>query len=308
MRYNVIMNSANDCIILKNGKLTAVIDPLGAQVKELWYGGLCVGKDGITVGRYANRIGGAAFSLGGETYRLSESENGNCLHGGEEGFDKRIWKAAAPADGLSEAPENSLKSAELQLVSPDGDQGFPGKLSVSVWFTAENDSLIIDYRAVSDKDTVINLTNHTYFNLNGGGSAAGHLLSIDAEQITETDGSLIPTGRLLDVEGTRFDYRRQRRFEPDHDENYVLNGSEFRRAATLKGTESGLCMQVFTDQPGLQLYNTESAVCLETQHFADSPNHPEFPTALLKAGEVFASRTVYAFTAPDTHKNTRMTT
>ena len=216
-------------IEIKDGALTALIDPLGAQVKELWYGGIRVGRDGITVGRYANRIRGAAFSLGGKTYRLSANENGNCLHGGEEGFDKRLWSV-----------EDAGKSVCLKLVSEDGDQGFPGRLAVTVSFTAENDSLIIDYRAVCDADTVINLTNHTYFNLNGGGSAEDHLLSINADRITETGGTLIPTGRFTDVEGTRFDYRTERRFEAPHDENYVLCGTGFRKAASLKGTKSGI--------------------------------------------------------------------
>ena len=290
-------------IEIKDGALTALIDPLGAQVKELWYGSIRVGRDGITVGRYANRIRGAAFSLGGKTYRLSANESGNCLHGGEEGFDKRLW-SVEDGEGSSAAPGAERKSVCLSLIAEDGDQGFPGRLAVTVSFTAENGSLIIDYCAVSDADTVLNLTNHTYFNLNGGGSAEDHLLSINADRITETGGTLIPTGRFTDVEGTRFDYRTERRFEAPHDENYVLCGTGFRKAASLKGTKSGICLEVFTDQPGIQLYNTNDAVCLETQHFADSPNHPAFPTTLLKAGEEFRSRTVYAFSTSQRKQNT----
>ena len=284
--FSWMKKPASGSVVLQNGIIRAVIDPLGACVKELYFSNVLVGRDGITVGRYANRIKGGKLAIGEKEYRLEGNENGHCLHGGPEGFDKRLWK-------LEERTESS---ARLTLLSPDGDQGFPGDLSVSVLYElGEEGSLSISYSARSSQDTAINLTNHTYFNLNGGGSAKAHSLQIDAQQYTEVDSELIPTGRLLPVDGTRFDFRVMRQFDPGHDENYVLQGSGMRSAACLMGDESCICMDVSTDQPGLQLYNTDTHICLETQHFPDSPNNPDFPTTLLKAGEEFRSRTIYSF-------------
>ena len=288
-------NITTEEILLSDGDLTAIADPFGARIKQLCYKGTAVGRDGITVGRYANRIKDAKLWIKGKCFELSANEDGNCLHGGAEGFDRRTWDCTLIENTCSKGAEAAPNRAEFCLVSKDGDQGFPGRLQVIVRYTLSENSLIIDYEAVSDSDTVINLTNHTYFNLNGKGSPEDHILKIDAESITQTGPGLIPTGRFIKVFGTRFDYTSPRQFQGPHDENYVLCGEGFRKAACLIGTQSGIRMEVLTDQPGLQLYNTEDAVCLETQHFPDSPNHPEFPATLLEAGTVFRSRTAYKF-------------
>ncbi len=272
-------------IVLQNGDLRAEITSQGASIHRLFYRDLEVGKDGITVGRYANRIYKGHLCIDGLEYQLDTNENGHCLHGGTDGFDKKLWDIVSSNDS----------SAELCMTSPDKDMGFPGEMKVCVNYALLNNSIHIKYEASSDKDTVINLTNHTYFNLNGRGNADGHILQINAELWTETDDELIPTGALLPVDGTFYDYRSEQPFRPDIDINYVLKGDEFKKAASLYGTLSGVCMAVYTDQPGMQVYNTKTHICLETQHFPDSPNHPDFPSVLLKAGDIFRSETVYAF-------------
>ena len=270
-------------IEIKNGKLRAVISSKGACIEELWFDGVRVGKDGITIGRYANRIGGSRFSLNGREYQLIPNEGANCLHGGPGGFAKREWTV----EKLSE------DSAVFSIISGDGDQGFPGRVYAQVRFTASGDALNISYYANTDSPTVINMTNHLYFNL-GEEKAKDHILQINADCITETDAGLIPTGRFLYVEGTRFDFRKPIPFEPGYDDNFVLRPGE-KNAAVLKGKNSGIEMTVSTDQPGLQLYNTETHICLEAQHFADSPNRPEFPNTVLIQGEAYVQNTTYSF-------------
>ena len=275
-------------VLIRKQNLCAKITTTGATVKSLLFHESEVGMDGIIVGRYANRISGGAFAIDGREYRLSQNEGRNTLHGGAEGFDQREWII----DKLT--PD----SVVLSLVSEDQDQGFPGKLRVEVKYTiTEDNALKIEYSARTDAPTVVNLTNHLYFNLNSSGSASDHLIRIDADRITQTDSTLIPTGRLINVEGTRYDLRKLREFEPDFDDNFVLNskGTGIAEAAELVGKDSGIRMKVFTDQPGFQLYNTAARICLETQHFADSPNRPEFPSTLLLPGETFRSTTIYAF-------------
>ena len=181
------------------------------------------------------------------------------------------------------------------MVSEDGDQGFPGRLTVNAEYRLTGADLNIKYSAETDAPTAVNLTNHLYFNLNGGGPSKEHLLKINADKVLEVDGQLIPTGRLQDVKGTKFDYKRLKRFSPDFDCCYALNGSGSRQAAVLKGCASGVSMTVHTDQPGLQLYNTDTHICLETQHFPDSPNHPEFPCTILFRGQTFETKTTYSF-------------
>ena len=272
-------------VIAKND-LRAEISGLGASVTKLCFRGIEVGKDGVTVGRYANRISGASFILDGKKYMLDANEGKNTLHGGKQSFKRIEWQI--------ESSDSSY--ALLSLESPDGDQGFPGKLMTTVRYEITDNALVIDYTAVTDAPTVINLTNHLYFNLNGGGNVSEHMLQISSGKITETDGELIPTGRLTGVEGTRFDYRTIRDFEPSYDDNYVLDKADISfQAAELYGIRSGVRMKVFTDQPGMQLYNTATHICLETQHFADSPNRPEFPSTVLRPGETFRSGTVYKF-------------
>ncbi|MFE9486913.1 aldose epimerase family protein [Streptomyces sp. NPDC006641] len=251
---------------------------------------------GALVGRYANRIGGARFELDGRTHRLTPNEGRNQVHGGARGFDKRVWRAREVAGGV-----------ELSLVSEDGEEGFPGRLAVSAAYTLdEGGALRITYRATTDAPTVLNLTNHTYWNLagDGSGSALGQVLRIAAGRITPADAESLPTGAFLPVEGTRFDFREPVPVGAGYDHNFVLDGTG--PAAELYDAASGRVLTVTTTEPGLQLYTADhfdgrpfgpcAGIALETQHFPDSPNRPEFPSTVLRPGEEFVSTTVYGFT------------
>ncbi|MFD5189386.1 aldose epimerase family protein [Streptomyces sp. NPDC058357] len=251
---------------------------------------------GALVGRYANRIGGARFELDGRTHRLTPNEGRNQVHGGARGFDKRVWRAREVAGGV-----------ELSLVSEDGEEGFPGRLAVSAAYTLdEGGALRITYRATTDAPTVLNLTNHTYWNLagDGSGSALGQVLRIAAGRITPADAESLPTGAFLPVEGTRFDFREPVPVGAGYDHNFVLDGTG--PAAELYDAASGRVLTVTTTEPGLQLYTADhfdgrpfgpcAGIALETQHFPDSPNRPEFPSTVLRPGEESVSTTVYGFT------------
>ncbi|MFF3176918.1 aldose epimerase family protein [Streptomyces sp. NPDC057900] len=252
---------------------------------------------GALVGRYANRIGGAAFELDGRTHRLTRNEGRNQVHGGARGFDKRVWHAREIADGV-----------ELSLVSADGEEGFPGRLELSAAYTLDaGGALRIVYRATTDAPTVLNLTNHTYWNLAGAGSgsALGQRLRIAAGLITPADAESLPTGEFRPVEGTRFDFREPRPVSGGFDHNYVLDADTPGPAAELYDEVSGRVLTVATTEPGLQLYTADhfdgepfgpcAGIALETQHFPDSPNRPEFPSTVLRPGEEYVSRTVYGF-------------
>ena len=273
---------------------------------------------GAIVGRYANRIAHGEFKLDGKTYNLPKNNGENTLHGGTVGFNQAVWKANEIANGV-----------ELTHVSPDGDQGFPGKLSVTVRYTLAGNTLRIEYSATTDKDTVVNLTNHSYFNLagQGNGDILQHELRIDGSRFTPVDATLIPTGELRPVEGTPFDFRKltpigarihqdnqQLQYGKGYDLNWVLDTPEGKlgEAAEAYDPASGRVLQVFTTEPGVQFYSSNfldgsikgkagvaygqrSAFCLETQHFPDSPNHPSFPTTELKPGQHFHSITEYRF-------------
>ncbi|MEG6507616.1 aldose epimerase family protein [Methyloligella sp. 2.7D] len=277
------------------------------------------------VGRYANRIAGAAFSLDGETFRLSDNDDGDCLHGGRIGFNKAVWQVVSQG----ETPEPHLT---LRHISPDGDQGFPGTLTVEVTYSViGGNTLRIAYRATTDRPTVLNLTNHTYFNLKGAGcgDVLDHEVTIAAERFTPTDKRQIPTGEMLPVAGTPFDFRKPQKIgarigEPDpqletalgYDQNFVLtleDRSEPQLAARVYEPDSGRVLEVKTTQPGVQFYTgnhltgtlhspggavyaPRTAFCLETQHFPDSPNRPEFPSTVLRPDETFRSSTEYRFT------------
>jgi aldose 1-epimerase len=278
---------------------------------------------GAIVGRYANRIGKAQFKLGGHTYKLPANNGPNTLHGGVIGFDKAVWQA-----------EPFEKSGEVGIVfthtSTDGDQGFPGSLSVRVTYTlTDRNELAFDYFATTDKPTVVNLTQHTYFNLAGEGSGdvLAHELTLSADRYTPVDSTLIPLGKLTSVEGTPLDFRtktalgaridandRQIKLGNGYDHNYVVNrqGDELALAARVEEPKTGRVMEVRTTEPGVQLYTgnfldgtvgksghayaRRNGFCLETQHFPDSPNKPSFPSTTLRPGEEYRSRTVYAFT------------
>ncbi|WP_103507488.1 aldose epimerase family protein [Streptomyces sp. SM13] len=255
---------------------------------------------GAVVGRYANRIGGASFVLDGSTHRLTANEGGNHLHGGARGFDKRVWDAVAVPDGV-----------RMSLVSADGEEGYPGRLDFSVTYTlGPGGALRLGYRAVTDAPTVLNPTSHLYWNLAGAdsGSALGQQLRIAAGRITPVDAASVPTGAFAPVAGTRFDFREMRAVGSGYDQNFVLDeraeGAD-GVAAELYDAASGRVLTVRTSEPGLQLYTADhfdgrpfgpcAGIALETQHFPDSPNRPEFPSTVLRPGKEFVSRTAYAF-------------
>ena len=278
---------------------------------------------GALIGRYGNRIGKGQFTLEGAEYKLPQNDHGNTLHGGTKGFDKVVWDAK---------PMDSREGPALQLtyLSKDGEMGFPGNLSVTVVYTlTDKNELKIDYSATTDKDTVVNLTHHSYFNLagQGNGDILGHLLTIDADRFTPVDAGLIPTGELRPVKGTPFDFTKptaigaritqddeQLKFGMGYDHNWVLNGKmgAMHRAARVVEPTSGRVMEVWTTEPGLQFYSGNFlngtdvgkggkvyqhryAFCLETQHFPDSPNKPAFPSTVLKKGQRYHTTTIYRF-------------
>jgi aldose 1-epimerase len=275
---------------------------------------------GATIGRYANRIAGGKFTLDGTTYQIPINNNGNALHGGAIGFDRKVWDAKVISDGV-----------EMTLVSPGGDMGFPGTLTVHVNFTVTdrhgNPALRIAYSAETDKPTVLNLTNHAYFNLSGdpATSVLADAALVNADKYTPVDQSLIPTGALDPVEGTPYDFRVMHRIgdnapQRGYDNNLVLRSNSLDDlAAQVNDPASGRTLQVFTTEPGVQLYvplfpppppgtnaprrPSISTFCLETQHFPDSPNHPTFPSTVLSPGKPFHSVTLYVFGVGPTSPN-----
>ncbi|MDT0402812.1 aldose epimerase family protein [Streptomyces edwardsiae] len=254
---------------------------------------------GALIGRYANRIAGARFSLEGREHTLAANNGPNSLHGGARGFDKRVWDVSPVAHGL-----------RLSLVAEDGEEGFPGRLEVAVTYSLdERGALGIVYEAVADAPTHVNLTNHSYWNLAGSGSASGHELRLAASRYTPSGADLIPSGELADVTGTRFDFREARKAGSGYDDNYVLDKGVTaapEEIGELYDPASGRVLTVSTTEPGIQLYTADhigepftpgDGIALETQHFPDSPNRPEFPSTVLRPGEVFRSETVYGFGA-----------
>ena len=269
---------------------------------------------GATIGRVGNRIGGACFSLGGKTYALAKNDGENTLHGGRKGFDRYIWQAEL-------VDEHSVRFSRL---SPDGEENFPGNLQVSVTYTLDDScTLRIAYDAVSDADTLVNLTNHSYFDLSGCGKAMEQMLRLNAERFLELGAGTLPDGRQLPVEGTPFDFRtakpvgrdidlddEQLRAGGGYDHNFCLSGMH---AARLESAESGIRMDTFTDLPGVQLYSgnflgdqigkggrmfhSRGAVCLETQLYPNAMNCWGFPSPVLRAGQRLRSVTSYAFSA-----------
>jgi aldose 1-epimerase len=300
----------------RNGKFDDIVlgyDSLDKYIAKTAY-------FGAIIGRYANRIAHGSFELDGKTYSLPKNDGDNTLHGGIVGFDKVVWKAHEIKNGI-----------ELTDVSQDGDQGFPGTLSTTVRYTLDGNALRIEYSATTDKDTVLNLTNHSYFNLAGQAKTdvLGHVVKINASKITPVDATLIPTGELKSVEGTPFDFRtphaigeridandEQLRFGLGYDENFVLDHpqGQLAEAAEVYEPTTGRILKVLTTQPAVQfytgnhldgsitgkdgrVYKPRFAFCLETEHYPDSPNHPSFPSTELKAGQKFHSVTVYEFSA-----------
>ncbi|HEX7367462.1 MAG TPA: aldose epimerase family protein [Pelobium sp.] len=278
---------------------------------------------GATIGRYGNRIAKGKFTIDGKEYQSSLNNGSNMLHGGKNGFQYQVWDATQPNN----------HTLVLQYLSKDGEEGFPGNLSVKVTYSLTDDNALkIDYEATTDKKTVLNLTNHAYFNLNGEGSGTilNHTLQIFGDEYTPVDSNLIPTG-VEKLAGTPLDFTKptkigerintenqQLKNAGGYDHNYILNGTKgmgMNHAAQVSGDKSGIIMDVYTEEPGLQFYsgnfmdskNTfkggakddfRTAFCLETQHYPDSPNHPSFPSTELKPGDTYKSSSIYKFTTP----------
>lgn len=299
----------------KNGKMTDVVlgyDSIQAYINS-------TGNFGALIGRYGNRIANGKFKLDGTEYTLPQNDNTNCLHGGSQGFDRQMWTAT----------QTSPQSVQLTYLSKDGEAGFPGNLNVKVTYTLTDDNAIdIQYEATTDKKTVVNLTNHSYFNLSGvpGSTILDHQLSINADSYTPVDDNLIPTG-IAKVDGTPLDLRQPQtigaHIDDDfdqltkaggYDHNWVLNtkGDIAQVAATVYAPTSGILMEVYTNEPGLQVYcgnmmaeketgkhgtvyPRRGAICLESQHYPDSPNHPDFPTTVLEPGQTYKSHCIYKF-------------
>ena len=299
----------------RNGKVADVV--LGYDSLDGYAGGNKA-FFGAIVGRYANRIAHGTFELDGKKYSLPKNNGENSLHGGTRGFDKVVWQGKQIANGV-----------ELTYVSQDGDQGYPGTLTATVQYTLAGNALHIDYSATTTADTVVNLSNHSYFNLAGAGSGdiLGEQIRLNASRYTPIDSTLIPTGALAQVEGTPFDFRKataigerinadneQLRFGKGYDHNWVLDsgGGKLAEAAEVFDSGSGRVLQVWTTQPGIQFYSgnfldgtitgkggkvygQRTGFCLETQHFPDSPNHPSFPSTELKAGARYHTVTEFRF-------------
>ena len=277
---------------------------------------------GCLVGRYGNRIAKGQFSLDGKTYTLATNNPPNNLHGGPVGFDKRVW-TAAKADVGPQGPR-----LVLTYLSKDGEEGFPGNLKVTATYTLTDDNALrLDYTATTDKDTVCNLTQHSYFNLAGRNDILGHLVTINADKFTPVDATLIPTGELKPVDGTPFDFRKptpiglrinnddeQLRFGSGYDHNWVINKAWGKLECMARVTDptSGRVLEVWSTEPGVQFYTANfldgsitgkggwvyqrrNAFCFEPQHYPDSPNHPQFPTTELKPGQTYQNTIIYKF-------------
>ncbi len=294
----------------KNGNKSSIIigfDTLAEYLKHPPY-------FGALIGRYGNRIGDAKFTLGDSTYHLAANDGKNTLHGGLKGFDKVVWDPSVA--------DSTIPSLTLKYTSKDGEEGFPGNLNVTIVYTlSDSNGLKIQYVATTDKPTPVNLTNHSYFNLTGDvdNTILGHKLMIDADYYTPVDTSLIPTGEIKAVKGTPFDFTTAKEIGRDidsvpggYDHNWVLNNKNgsLARVAVLSDSISGRTLEVYTTQPGLQFYTgnfldgsfknhdekpikLHTALCLETQHFPDSPNKPNFPSTILKPGEKYEQTTIY---------------
>lgn len=315
---------------LTEGAVSVELIPVGAAVRAICLPDregrtvdVCLGYDtpaeyrswnsalGGTLGRCANRIGGARFTIGGREYRLTANEGANTLHGGAEGFHKKLWSYAVGSDCVT-----------FSLDSPDGEEGFPGNLHAEVTYTLRDGTLTLDYRAVCDRDTVVNLSNHTYFNLAGHdtGSIAGHQVTLRAGRYTPSGPGNVPTGEIAAVDGTPLDLRQgallaERLEEPflaptrGYDHNFVLDGGG--AAAEVYCSATGIALAVSTTLEGMQFYTSgfltdrpgkggaqygrASGLCLETQHFPDAVNHPGFPSPILRAGEMYRATTSWRF-------------
>lgn len=312
---------------VSNGAISLTVLDYGGIIQSLKYCGNDVvlgyntigeyldndGYLGAIIGRYANRISGGSFRLNKKTYRLFKNDGGNTLHGGAGGFSGVVWDVTGDDASIT-----------LKYLSPDREEGFPGNLLTGVKYYLTENGVGIEYTALCDKDTVVNLTNHSYFNLIGGETIENHFLLIDADYFTPVNSALVPTGELRPVSGTVFDFRCAKSIGRDieendpqlkiaggYDHNFVLRKDGFRKVAELSSAKAGIEMDVYTDRPGMQLYTgnfltgrmgkngkkimKRGGVCFETQSYPDSVNHPEFPSTELKAGEMYHTVTEYRF-------------
>ena len=324
---------------LSNGNgMTVKITEYGGIITEIWVpdrGGqkanVVLGFDkldeyakghpffGAIAGRYANRIANGKFTLDGREYTLATNNGPNHLHGGVKGFDKKVWK------GMAQPVTPETAAVTFSYISPDGEEGYPGTMTANVTYTlTDKNELRIEYAATTDKPTVVNLTNHSYFNLAGGGSVLDHVLKVNADRYTPADAGLIPTGELAPVKGTGLDFTSPRRigdrigdymsFAKGYDHNFVLNSGAGSSSvcARVEEPKTGRVMEVRTTEPGVQLYTgnhldgqrtgvggakygQHTGFCLETQHYPDSPNKPAFPTTVLRPGQQYKTTTVYHF-------------
>lgn len=314
--------------LLHNDQIRVLISNYGAKIISLWFQGqkgnwidLVAGYDsideyltgsayyGAICGRFANRIANARFTLNNKKYHLDANHGRHMLHGGSLGFHKKIWQVRSFGDD----------HLRLGLHSPDGEMGFPGNLNIELNYELKNSTLHIQYLAKTDKPTLVNLTTHSYFNLQGHGDILAHQLQLNSESITETDSEKIPTGQFISIANTPFDFTKPRSIgiqengtikTIEYDHNYILKDHSF--AAILSSSASGIQMKVHTSQPGLQLYicnwgkktdhgkngqiyREHSFVCLEPQHFPDSPHHAHFPSTVLEPGNTYAHWCSYGF-------------
>lgn len=319
--------------ILDNGLIEAHFLDYGCIIKNVFVAGkdgkrrdVVLGYDdlksyeenggylGAFVGRVANRIKNAEFTLDGVKYRLFANDGKNCLHGGKKGFDKKFFESKIEGDSIT-----------FTTCSFDGEEGFPGGLSIEVKYTLRGSALDIEYKAVATADTPVSFTNHSYFNLSDEDTALNHLLSVNSDFITPVNDTLIPTGELLSVSDTPFDFRKpqkvglyidyphkQLKIAGGYDHNFVLkNYGSYEKVATLYAEDTGICMDVFTDNFGMQVYSgnflngavgkngriygKRAAICLETQGFPNAVNQVTFPSIIVKAGKTYSKRTTYAF-------------
>ncbi len=336
-----IDGKAIDLFVLKNGNLQMAVTNYGARIINLLVPNkkgdptdVIVGPNslqgfidskepyfGAAIGRYCNRIAKGRFALDGKTYILATNNGVNHLHGGNKGFQYVVWDAKQISDSV----------LQLSYVSKDGEEGYPGNLTVKIIYTLSSDDAVrFDYEATTDKKTVCNLTNHAFYNLNGAGSGTinNHLLQINAENYTPVDNSLIPTGKIETVKNTPFDFLQpttigarlndttnvQLQNGSGYDHNFVLNriGRSMQRAASIQGDKSGILMNIETLEPGLQFYggnfmkslnetkggrkdDYQTSFALETQHFPDSPNQPQFPSTVLRPGQTYKTTSIYKF-------------
>lgn len=285
----------------RNGTCTNVV--LGAESMDGYVGRNAV-PGAVVLGRVANRIAGARFTIDGVEYKVTANAGTNHIHGGRKGFANVVWQSEAlPA-------AKDYAAVRLTYLSKDGEEGYPGNLTASVTYTlTDNNELRLDYAATTDKPTLVNLSNHAYFNLAGGADVLGHELWLNADSYTLADASLIPTGELAPVKGTPLDFTtpaligarvNEIKPRPIYDHNYVINdgGKSLVLAARARDPKSGRIMEVRTTEPGVQLYTgRQGTFCLETQHFPDSINHPNFPSTILRPGKKFESTTILSFSA-----------